>query len=166
MFFPLVTIKPWCRTCLGGNLCSKVSWQLLFTASCTLSRARPNTPVLPVFVQPGSEEMVFYSGNGFDIQNLLQLVKFYLIFSKKETAFFFFIHEYVKEKVIMTLVKMRERTLFMTILMDVSWAETLGSTPNVVLANGVDCQGSWGRGSLDGKLLCEDIKGETVAKLT
>lgn len=66
----------------------------------------------------------------------------------------------------MTFVKMRAETLFMTILMDGSWAETLGSTSNIILANGVACQGGWGRGSLDGKLLSGDVKGETVAKLT
>lgn len=36
----------------------------------------------------------------------------------------------------MTFVKMRTETLFMTILMDGSWAETLGSASNIILANG------------------------------
>lgn len=36
----------------------------------------------------------------------------------------------------MTSVKMRAETVLMTVLMDGSWAETLGSTSNIILANG------------------------------
>lgn len=79
---------------------SKVSWHLLFPSSYTFSRARVNTPVLPVFVQPGSEEWVFMLEMDLMIRTS---VKFYLL--QKKECMLLFIQLYVKEKVIRTSVK-------------------------------------------------------------
>lgn len=97
-------------------------WQPLFPSSYTFLRARVNTPALPGFVQPGSQEGVFT----LEVDLMIRTSVSEILSPPKKQCILLSVQQCVKEKVIRIPVKMRATTLFTIISMDVSWARDTG----------------------------------------
>lgn len=97
-------------------------WQPLFPSSYTFFRARVNTPALPSFVQPGSQEWIFT----LEVDLMIRTSVSEILSPPKKQCILLSVRQRVKEKVIRTPVKMRATTLFMIFLINVSWARDTG----------------------------------------
>lgn len=119
------------------------SWQPLFPSSYTFLRARVNTPALPSFVQPGSQEWIFT----LEVDLMIRTLVSEILSPPKKQCILLSVQQRVK--VIRTPVQMRATTLFMIFSIDVSWARDTGLNSKYNASKGGGLPRSWGRGSLD-----------------